>query len=238
MAIYVERRMHVPLEAVWSHTQDPTLHERWDLRFTDIAYLPRDDDSSPQRFRFATRLGFGLAVEGTGETVGERHLADGSHASALRFGSGQARSLIRDGSGYWKYVPDGDGVRFITAYDYGVRWGRLGRMIDRLAFRPLIGWATAWSFDRLALWLEEGIDPAAAARRSLVHAVAQVVLLALATGASLPRPPVERAWLVAAVAAAGAVVLAARHGTPRATRCLRRPGASIAGRATVAAGSG
>ena len=26
-----------------------------------------------------------------------------------------------------------------------------------------MGWATAWSFDRLRLWLEEGIDPATSA---------------------------------------------------------------------------
>jgi hypothetical protein len=52
-------------------------------------------------------------------------------------------SLIREGSGYWKYVPVPDGVRFLTWYDYEVRFGRLGRAVDAAAFRPLIGWATA-----------------------------------------------------------------------------------------------
>jgi hypothetical protein len=38
MAIFVETDMAVALDALWSRTQDPALHQRWDLRFTDIAY--------------------------------------------------------------------------------------------------------------------------------------------------------------------------------------------------------
>ena len=72
----------------------------------------------------------------------------------LRFWSQDPKSLIREGSGYWKYVPHGDDGRtilFLTLYHYRVRFGALGRFLDRLLFRPLIGWATAWSFDRLRL---------------------------------------------------------------------------------------
>jgi uncharacterized membrane protein YphA (DoxX/SURF4 family) len=176
LSIYVEQLIRTPLEAVWSHTQDPALHQRWDLRFTQIDYLPRSDANDPQAFRYATRLGFGLAVEGTGETVGQRNGPDGSHTSALRFESGQARSLIREGRGYWKYIPTADGVRFLTAYDYSTRYGVGGRLLDRLAFRPLMGWATAWSFDRLRLWLERGIDPAQAGRQALAHGIARVAI--------------------------------------------------------------
>jgi hypothetical protein len=39
-----------------------------------------------------------------------------------------------------------------------------------------MGWATAWSFDRLRLWIEQGIDPALSLHRSLAHAVARVGL--------------------------------------------------------------
>ena len=60
------------------------------------------------------------------------------------------------------------GVRFITQYEYETRFGVAGRALD-LAFRPLLGWATAWSFDRLRLWLERGAEPAATLERSLVH---------------------------------------------------------------------
>jgi hypothetical protein len=178
-AIYVERRIRAPLEALWSHTQDPELHERWDLRFTEIDYLPLDEPEAPRRFRYATRLGFGIGVVGWGETVGERDLADGSRTSALRFASGQARSLIREGRGYWKYIPTSDGVRFLTSYDYDVRYGVVGRAVDRVVFRPLLGWATAWSFDRLRLWLERGIEPAQAARQALVHGTARIGLAAI-----------------------------------------------------------
>lgn len=155
--IYVEARIRAPLDDVWEKTQRPELHERWDLRFTSIEYLPRAD-GEPQRFRYATRLGFGLRVEGTGESVGGRDGAAG-RMSALTFRSRDRKSLIREGSGYWRYVETGDGVRFLTQYDYEPRWGLAGRVVDRLVFRPLLGWATAWSFDRLRLWLERGIPP-------------------------------------------------------------------------------
>jgi hypothetical protein len=174
--IYVEVLVRAPMEAVWAHTQSPELHERWDLRFTGIEYLPRSNPDDPQRFRYTTKIGFGIAISGEGETVGERDLPDGSRASALRFWSGQQRSLIREGSGYWKYVPTSDGVRFLTAYDYQTRFGRAGRLFDRLVFRPLIGWATAWSFDRLRLWLERGTEPEWTMRQAVIHGVARLGL--------------------------------------------------------------
>jgi uncharacterized membrane protein YphA (DoxX/SURF4 family) len=45
-----------------------------------------------------------------------------------------------------------------------------------MLFRPLIGWATAWSFDRLRLWIDRGIDPAVSAQRSMIHAIARLCI--------------------------------------------------------------
>jgi uncharacterized membrane protein YphA (DoxX/SURF4 family) len=179
MSIYVEILVRVPMDALWSHTQTPALHERWDLRFSRIEYLPRHDESEPQRFQYATRIGFGVEVSGEGETVGRRDSADGSSTSALKFGSDEPLSIIREGSGYWKYIPTEDGVRFLTWYDYRTRFGALGACFDRLIFRPLIGWATAWSFDRLRLWLEQGQAPEQAIRQSLIHTTARLALAAV-----------------------------------------------------------
>src|SRR5262245_53500008 len=95
--IYVEILIRAPLEALWRLTQSPDLHERWDLRFTRIAYEPRPDSAAPQRFLYQTRIGFGLVVSGEGETVGDRDLSDGTRNSALRFWSADAKSLIREG---------------------------------------------------------------------------------------------------------------------------------------------
>lgn len=176
MGIYVEIDIDAPIDAVWTHTQTPGLHERWDLRFTSIDYLPRPDASEPQRFLYTTRIGLGLAIAGDGSTSATRDLADGSRTSALSFRSDDATSLIRVGSGYWKYIRVPGGVRFLTWYDYTTRFGALGRLADRLMFRPLLGWATAWSFDRLRLWLERGIDPAIAMRLSVTHAVCRVTI--------------------------------------------------------------
>src|SRR4029077_19600888 len=81
------------------------------------------------------------------------------------------RSLIRSGSGYWKYEQVKDEGRFIPGYDYGVCGGVIGRTFDRLVFRPLMGWATAWSFDRLRLWIEADVEPHRAARKTLIPAL-------------------------------------------------------------------
>jgi hypothetical protein len=47
-------------------------------------------------------------------------------------------------------------------------------MFDRIFFQPLIGWATAWSFDRLRLWIERGIPPQVSLRFVLIHAFARL----------------------------------------------------------------
>ena len=176
MRIYVESLVRAPMDALWTHTQTPALHEKWDLRFSRIDYLPKAHAAEPQRFRYTTQIAFGFELSGEGETVAQRNLPDGSCFSALRFGSDDPRSIIREGSGYWKYIPTSDGIRFLTWYDYRTRFGTAGTLFDRLIFRPLMGWATAWSFDRLRLWLEQGVDPAQAMRQTLVHFIARVAL--------------------------------------------------------------
>lgn len=158
MSIYVEIVIRGSLDELWHRTQTPDQHQRWDLRFSQITYLPRPDEQHPQHFRYTTRIGFGLEIAGYGETVGSRSTEDG-YTSALKFWSDDPRSLICRGSGYWKYIPTPEGIRFITWYDYATRFGAPGRRFDQLIFRPLMGWATAWSFDRLRLWIERGIEP-------------------------------------------------------------------------------
>ncbi|MCU1686283.1 MAG: hypothetical protein JWQ81_7022 [Amycolatopsis sp.] len=153
-SLYVETVIHTDMDTLWRYTQEPSLHQRWDLRFAEIHYLP---DSDGKRFRYATRI-LGLTVAGTGTNAGERSRSDGTRTSALRFASADPLSLIRSGSGYWRYTPTQNGVRFVTGFDYTTRWGPLGKLAD-LLFRPLFGWATAWSFDRLRLWLETDTPP-------------------------------------------------------------------------------
>ena len=89
---------------------------------------------------------------------------------------GRWNNEICDGSGYWQYIPTDNGVRFLTWYDYHTRFGRTGAACDRLLFRPLLGWATAWSFDRLRLWLEDQVVPSQALRDAAVHAIARLTL--------------------------------------------------------------
>src|SRR5258708_10168764 len=137
--IYVEIQICAGVDEVWRHTQVPELHELWDLRFTSIDYLSKDSQEEPQRFRYSTRLGFGLKIDGEGESTGTREDATGLRTSALKFWSADPKSLIEDGSGYWQYIPTADGVRFLTWYNYQTRFGAAGRLIERLLFPRLIG---------------------------------------------------------------------------------------------------
>ena len=96
--IYVEIDIHCSMDDLWARTQTPQLHQQWDLRFTDIEYLPRPDPTQPQRFLYKTRIGFGLNIAGEGESVGT-HESNGSRTSALKFWSDDSKSLIQAGFG-------------------------------------------------------------------------------------------------------------------------------------------
>jgi hypothetical protein len=152
--IYVEIDIRSPVERVWQLTQVPTQHPRWDLRFSSIT--PTEElANGGYRFRYERRLPFHTIV-GTGTSLGERSRPDGTRTSALRFTTEDRWSPLGAGRGYWRYVPTPDGVRFITGYDYEPGWGQL---LDRVILRRIIGWMTAWSFDRLRIWAETGIEP-------------------------------------------------------------------------------
>ncbi|MBP2474262.1 hypothetical protein JOF53_003134 [Crossiella equi] len=208
MRLHIETTIRTDLDRLWAHTQDPARHQRWDLRFHRIEYLHRNP-GEPQLFRYAS-----FGISGTGLSTGQRHLPDGGATSALRFACAHPLSLIREGSGYWRYRPGPDGVEFVTGYDYRPGWGALGPVAD-LAFRPLMRWGTAWSFDRLRLWLERGRSPEASLRAALADAGAR--LLAVLASALLPGPPV---WpLVAALV----LVLPPTPLTPAARRCRYAP---------------
>lgn len=187
--IYVESRIRASLDDLWEATQDPALHQRWDLRFGTITYLPRDPEAA-QQFTYSTTVLPWLTISGIGESLGDKDRPDGSRWSGLRFWAPDPRSIIESGGGYWRYIPTEDGVRFLTRYDYTTRWGIAGRLVDRIIFRPVFGWATAWSFDRLRLWLEEGVPP----ERSRDLAVANAAALAGVAGVWLYQGIVPKLW--------------------------------------------
>ena len=166
------------LERLWQFTQTPGIHSRWDLRFTRIEYLPRDDENEPQHFLYETQIGFGIRVSGKGMSTGTHNKESGESTSALKFWSDEKISLIRTGSGYWKYIPHNGGTTFLTWYDYETRHGAAGQLLDKLVFRPLIGWATAWSFDSLRLWLDKDITPEVSRRLYLLFALANITIAA------------------------------------------------------------
>lgn len=72
--LYVEARIRADMDALWQAMQDPARHRRWDLRFTDMDYLP-SVDSGPQRFRYGLRV-LGILLSGTGVCAGLRPLRE------------------------------------------------------------------------------------------------------------------------------------------------------------------
>jgi hypothetical protein len=152
-ALYVEVLIRADMDALWELTQNPTLHPQWDLRFSSIS-PEAGAGAGGARFRYSRRLPFHTII-GRGISVGEVRRPDGTRTSALRFDTDDPFSPLRQGRGYWRYVPTADGIRFITGYDYAPGFGRLA---DRL-LRPFISWMTAWSFDRLRIWAETGTLP-------------------------------------------------------------------------------
>ncbi len=153
--IRVEIVIAADLETVWRLTQEPSLHTRWDARFsriTPIESAPGDD--APCRFRYERGM-LGLTIRGTGIALGTREGAGGARTSALRFTTDDRRSPLRDGRGYWRYEPVEGGTRFITGFDYAPGWGAL---LDR-AVRPVVAWLTAASFARLRRWAERDEPP-------------------------------------------------------------------------------
>ena len=156
--IYVETTVAADIDEVWRATQDPAAHVRWDLRFSRITPLPEGEGGAASShsavpFRYERRVPLHV-VRGTGVSIGERHRPDGTRTSALRFGTSDPLSPIRAGRGYWRYRPIEGRTVFVTGYDYEPGWGPLDIVV-----RPLLGWATAWSFDRLRIWIETGAPP-------------------------------------------------------------------------------
>jgi hypothetical protein len=99
--IYVESRIDASIEDLWAATQNPDQHQRWDVRFGSIQYLPCEE-GEPQQFTYATTVAPGFTVAGTGESLGDRNRPDGSRWSGLTFWAEDRRSLIAAGAGYWR----------------------------------------------------------------------------------------------------------------------------------------
>jgi len=208
--IYVETVVRAPLDAVWAATQDPAAHQRWDARFTTIERAPAGPDGL-RRFGYSTTLLPGLHIGGIGVYAAER-VSPTTATSALRFAGTHPLALIGTGSGYWRYRQTTDGVQFLTGYDYRPAWGRLGRIAD-IAFRPLIGWATAWSFDRLRLWLEHGVRPEVALGRAIATTAVRLLAIAgaVALGARVAVPVTALALYLTPVPFVSAALRCRRH---------------------------
>jgi hypothetical protein len=143
--IHVRVRLKTSLRALWDFTQDHHLHPSWDHRFSRIEMLGAEIKTGTT-MRYEKDLG-PFTIRGFGRYALHRPLKQ----STFEFWSDDWRSLITRGAGLWRYTElPGGVVEFATSYTYAVRWGLLGRVFDRLVFRPACQWYTEQSFERLA----------------------------------------------------------------------------------------
>lgn len=238
--IYVEILVRSSMENLWELSQDPALHPRWDLRFSRIIPTGVGSDGHSQ-FRYEFQLPF-YAITGTGTSLGHKTTASGQATSVLKFSTSNPLSPIGPGSGYWRYIPVDQGIRFITGYNYAPGMGAIGRKLDARFIRPGLGWATALSFDRLRLWAESGVDPAQSRNAWFLDAAARAAGLAGAAAvlrhgvAARPRAAsfqypgsLKELSARASTTALGlslgalALMLPSHPTVPRAKRCLRQP---------------
>lgn len=221
--IYVEIGIRTSMERLWTLSQEPDLHPRWDLRFSRIVPTGQDDEGNVS-FRYEFRLPF-HTIRGTGTSLGNRRRADGQATSVLRFTTADVLSPIGPGAGYWRYIPTDHGVRFITGYSYRPGMGVLGRILDRRVIRPALGWATAISFDRLRLWAESGLRPEDSRNRWAIDAAARGAALLTALllfRRALSGRDVGVAAILASTAALASWLTPPHRTVPRAGRCLRK----------------
>jgi hypothetical protein len=232
--IYVEVGIRAAMDRVWKLSQDPALHPRWDLRFSRITPIEQDGKGL-LHFRYEFRIPLHV-IQGTGTSLGHRFRPDGQATSVLKFDTADPVSPIGQGSGYWRYIPTEDGVRFITGYNYQPGMGALGKALDSWVFRPASGWATAISFDRLRMWAESDLDPKDSRNRWLIDAAARafgVLTACILLRRALARRTAGPAAL-GLTAAAASWMLPSHWTVPRAGRCLRRAPDPRSGRAPSA----
>jgi len=158
--IVVEAIIPAPVEVVWERSQVPEQHTAWDIRFNHIAYLDGVDDRGYHLMDYCTNIALGVTIRGYG-----RYLANSEHShSSFEFDSDDWKSIIRNGRGIWLYRPCPGGTLFKTVYDYDVRHGWVGGILDAVIFRSLLQLATEWGFETLRQWCA-GDDQATARRR-------------------------------------------------------------------------
>ena len=174
--LYIETTINCEFDKLWNHTQNPKIHQKWDLRFSEINYLKKENEFDPQLFEYSTKIGFGFKITGVGQSFATKTKPNDESTSVLKFSSDNKLSLIKKGSGYWKYKTVRNGIQFYTGYDYDTRWGIIGEVIDKVLFRPLIKWATAISFDCLKKWLEKETLPSQSLKSLFTVVLIQLIL--------------------------------------------------------------
>ena len=170
--IHIEIKIRCGVDELWEKTQNPSNHQRWDIRFSTVKPL----EGESQAFSYSTRLGFGLTIRGEGRIAGRHDGPNGERATSLKWRSDDPKFLIHDATGHWKYMPVEDGVLYRSHFQYDPHYGLAGRLADRFLLRPYLRWATAWSFDRLRLWIEKGIAPEASLRASIGYLLVRLTL--------------------------------------------------------------
>ena len=161
--IVVEAIIPADPEIVWERTQIPENHILWDVRFSHIAYLDEVDEKGFHLMDYRTKIGFGIEVKGKGKYLQNVP----PKLSTFDFSSDDWKSIITNGRGIWEYKSCAGGTYFRTVFDYDVRYGFVGFIIDSLLFRPVMQIGTEYGFETLRRWCD-GDENALKSRNSKI----------------------------------------------------------------------
>ncbi|MCB1159092.1 MAG: hypothetical protein H7A25_13585 [Leptospiraceae bacterium] len=168
--IFLEIRIRAPIEKV-REAIHPTHQSNWDLRFSRIFIREQTEEQREKgifTFSFVRSI-FGrfFQLSGYGE-IEEKEGENGEIYSTLNFGSEDSHCPIRRGKGYHLLIPETENsTLFRTEFQYRPRYGKLGFLFDILLFRHILKFVTAYSLDRLKIYLEKEIPPSLSLKRSM-----------------------------------------------------------------------
>ena len=139
-----------PVEDVWSCLQDHDRRSEWDARVLQI----RDSSGRPIRvgalaqYQFRGWGGLRFWMEARCVSV------EPCRRSVVRFQGRSRFCIVAAAAGTWCCQRESTGTRFSTKFNYRLRLGWLGRLLDRFITQPTMKRETRRSLENLKRLLE------------------------------------------------------------------------------------
>ena len=123
----------VAVADVFSYVQDYDRRSEWDVRVKNAERLTAAPLGAGARVRYTFNgilgMTFWLEVDYIAYQPPQQ--------SAIKVVRGSWGSIYREAAGSWHFEEVKEGTRFTTKFSYTLRWGAIGRLMDRLFVRRM-----------------------------------------------------------------------------------------------------